>query len=172
MMPTTPPQAPTPAPLHDITGPWALSDIPLEWMIGGALALIVLVLIGLAIWSARSRKPKLTPREVALRDLEALRGRPLTPYEFGVRASDVLRTFLHEAFGLDAMNRTSLEFLESLRDDPVFDMNQKAALAAFLEAADLMKFARVDAAREEIAQLMDTARRLVEIEPRREVVER
>ena len=166
------PAAPTPAPLNDITGPWAIADIPLGVMLGGALALVVLVLIALAIWSARSRKPKLTPREVALRDLEALRGRPLTPYEFGVRASDVLRTFLRDALGLNAMNRTSIEFLESLREDPVFNIDQKAALAAFLKAADLLKFARVDAARDEIEQLMDTARRLVEVDKSREVAKR
>lgn len=158
------PQAPTPAPIHDITGPWAIPGVPLAWMVGGAVVLILLVLLAIWYFVGRLRRTRLTPRQNAIRALSELRGLQSTPYEFGVRASDILRTYVRDAFGLDAVTRTSLEFLESIRDNVVFDTNEKASLAAFLEASDLLKYARVEAGGEEIGQLLDTAEQLVRTE--------
>ena len=75
--------------------------------------------------------------------------------------SNALRAYIRDQYGLDAVTRTSLEFLETLRDNAVFTDNEKAALAEFLEAADLLKYARQSAGAEEIQTLMSIAERLV-----------
>ncbi len=154
----------TPAPINDIAGPVAIPGYPVEWMIGGAVALIVLALFLLWFLNRRGRKPVLTPRQKALAALAALAELQGDSYDFGVRASDILRNYIREAHGLDAVNQTSLEFLNSLRDHHVFNDNEKSSLAAFLEASDLLKFARKEADGGELHLLLETARRLVNAE--------
>jgi hypothetical protein len=161
MMPTQPEA--TPAPIHDIAGPIWLLPVPLWVIIAAAIGL--LVLIGFAIWSvsrARGARP-LTAKEKALAVLEELRrqGGDADPYAFGVKVSDALRAYIRDQHGLDAVTRTSLEFLETLRDNAVFSENEKAALAEFLESADLLKYARQSAGAEEIETLLTIAERLV-----------
>jgi hypothetical protein len=162
MPPQLQPQA-TPAPIHDIEGPVWLFPYPV-WMIVAA-AVGLLLLVGLIIWLVRrARRPRpLTPRERALAVLEDLRrlGGEADPYAFGVRVSDALRSYIRDQFGLDAVTRTSIEFLETLRDNAVFSDNEKAALAEFLESVDLLKYARQSAGAEEIQTLLSIADRLV-----------
>lgn len=162
MMPTQPP-APTPAPIHDIAGPVWFFPYPL-WMVVAAAAGL-LVFIGLIIWLVRRarRARALTPKERALVALTDLRreGGEADPYAFGIKVSDALRAYIRDQHGLDAVTRTSLEFLGTLRDNAVFTENEKAALAEFLESADLLKYARQSAGAEEIQTLLSIAERLV-----------
>jgi hypothetical protein len=58
------------------------------------------------------------------------------------------------------VTRTSLEFLEALRDNAAFSDNEKAR-SEFLESVDLLKYARMPAAAEEIQSLLAIAERLV-----------
>jgi hypothetical protein len=161
MMPNQP--AATPAPIHDIEGPLWLFPYPV-WMVVAA-AVGLLVLLGLIFWlirRARRARP-LTARQRALVVLDELRreGGETDPYAFGVKVSDALRAYIRDQHGLDAVTRTSLEFLETLRDNAVFSENEKAALAEFLESADLLKYARQSAGAEEIQTLLSIAERLV-----------
>ena len=155
---------PTPAPLHDITGLVALPSHQAALMVGGAATLLVLALLAVWFFGIRLRQTRLTPKQRALAALNTLERSGADSYAFGVRASDVLRAYLHDEYGLDALNRTSLEFLESLRDHSIFDDNEKSSLAAFLEASDLLKFARREAAQNEMGHLLVTARNLVSAE--------
>ncbi len=161
MMPT-PPQ-PTPAPIHDIAGPVWLFPYPVWLVVAAALAL--LTLIGLVFWLTRRKHPApvQTPRQRALAALEQLRreGPETDPYAFGVEISDALRTYIRDQHGLDALTRTSVEFLEVLRENAVFTENEKAALSEFLESVDLLKYARLPAAADDIQSLLDIAERLV-----------
>ena len=52
------------------------------------------------------------------------------------------------------MTRTSIEFLEVLRDNPAFTNNEKAALSDFLESVDLLKYARLSAAANDIRRCL------------------
>lgn len=159
--------APTPAPIHDITGPVWFLPYP-AWMLVCA-ALVLLAVVGLAVWIVlRIRKGR--PQTVKERALAALAEQRnglsgADSYTFGVRVSDVLRTYIRDQHGLDAVTRTSLEFLEALRHDHVFNDNEKAALSEFLSTADLLKYARQSAGREEMGHLLDVAERLVRSEP-------
>jgi len=156
------PQA-TPVPIHDITGPVWFFPYSAWTIIAAAVGL--LAVIGLLAWIFRRKRKAivLTPKERALRALADLRreGAEADSYAFGVKVSDALRRYIRDQFGLDATTRTSVEFLESIRENLVFSDNEKAALSEFLESADLLKYARVQAGGEEIQNLLSTAERLV-----------
>ena len=159
-----PPTAPaTPAPIHDIAGPVWFFPYP-AWMVVAA-GLAFLALVGLIFWYTRRRRPApvLSARERALAALRELRGEAseVDPYGFGVRVSDALRTYIRDQHGLDAVTRTSVEFLEVLRDNAAFTNNEKAAISEFLESVDLLKYARQAAAAEEIQVLLEIAERVV-----------
>ena len=130
-----------------------------------AAGLAFLALVGLLFWLTRRKRPAsvLTPRERALAAVRELRGEASAadPYGFGVKVSDALRTYIRDQHGLDALTRTSVEFLEVLRDNPVFTDNEKAAISEFLESVDLLKYARQSAAAEEIQTLLEIAERVV-----------
>lgn len=161
MTPAIPP--PTPAPIHDIAGPVWFFPYPV-WMVVAA-GLAFLALVGLLFWLTRRRRPApvLTPRERALKALGQLRGEApeSDSYGFGIKVSDALRTYIRDQHGLDALTRTSIEFLEVLRENPAFTDNEKAALSEFVESVDLLKYARQSAAADEIRSLLEIAERLV-----------
>jgi Domain of unknown function (DUF4381) len=161
MMPAMP--QPTPAPIHDIAGPVWFFPYPV-WMVV-AIGLAFLALVALLFWLTRRRRPvaPLTPRQRALQALEQLRREApeADSYNFGVKVSDALRTYIRDQHGLDALTRTSIEFLEVLRDNPAFTRNEKEALSDFLESVDLLKYARLSAAADDIQALLEIAERLV-----------
>lgn len=160
MMPNQP--AATPAPIHDITGPVAFLSMPLWMIIAGAVAFLILA--GFVVWLTRRRRArKLTPKQRALAAIAELRkeGASAESYAFGVKVSDALRAYIRDQHGLDAVTRTSVEFLESLRTNPAFNDNEKGAISEFLESVDLLKYARVSADATEINMLLEIAERLV-----------
>lgn len=168
MNPTAP--APTPAPIHDIVGPVWFLPWPL-WMVVCA-AVVALVALGLIAWGLRAlltRRRPLTHRERALAALQGLRGNMsgVEPYAFGITVSDAIRTYIHAQHGLPSTTKTSLEFLDSIRGNPVFTDNEKSGLAVFLEKTDFLKYARAEAGESEMIGLLETAERLVrsEVQP-------
>src|SRR5262245_65461545 len=76
---------------HDIAPPVDYSLIP-PWLVF-VIAFVVLSLLGLIVWwFARRRKPELppkSPREIALEELEIIRGESerMSPYQFSIRVS-------------------------------------------------------------------------------------
>ena len=162
MNPTQP--APTPAPIHDITGLLWFFPYPIWMLIVGLI--VALGLIGFIVWLVRRSRPAkpLTPKQRAMKALDELRreGGAMESYAFGCKVSDALRASLRDEHGLDAVTRTSLEFLESLRNNPSFTENEKAALAEFLESGELLKYARQAAGSGEVVALLEIAHRLVQ----------
>lgn len=164
------PSAPTPAPLHDIVGPVWFFPYPIWMVVAAAIVLLLLAIV--LVWGIRrllARKHVPTPRERALAALEHLRRGigEADSYAFGIAVSDAVRSYVHEQHGLAATKQTSLEFLESIRDNPVFSANEKAGLSVFLERSDLLKFAREAAGENDRIELLETAGRLVrgEVQP-------
>ena len=131
------------------------------WTIGAASLLVVAALVWLGIWLVNRRTPAavLTPREIALRDLTALREEvdALAPYQFSVMVSDVLRRFISAQYRLHAPQQTSQEFLAELSSSNQFLNEDRSLLAEFLERCDLLKFARVTGSADENRGLLESA---------------
>ena len=162
--PLTSPGAPTPIPqIRDLKPLIDVFPYPL-WMVivAGCIAAVILgVLIWLFVRWIRRRPapPPPTPREVALSELERLRGdvRSMQPYAFSFAVSDVLRTYIGAAYGLHAPRQTSPEFLASISTYAKFSDADRSLLAGFLEHCDLIKFAHVDANAADSEKLLESA---------------
>ena len=153
--------------IKDIAPPVWVFPYPM-WMVVTA-AVIALLLLALAIFLIRrwikNRPPPIppTPRSIALRELERLRGqvKAVAPYDFSIAVSDVLRTYIGAAYGLHAPQQTSPEFLASISNSPRFSNSDRQLLAEFLETCDMIKFARIDASVGDSARLLESAQAFV-----------
>jgi Domain of unknown function (DUF4381) len=150
---------------HDIAPPVDYSLIP-PWLVF-VIAFVILSLVGLAVWwFAHRRKPDLPPklpREIALGELEQIRGEieKMSPYQFSIRVSDILRRYVTQQYGLPATRQTSIEFLTAAAKAPSFSADEKSLLEDFLNRCDLIKFARYEATTSDSELLLEEAIRFV-----------
>jgi len=151
--------------LPDIAPPVNYSLVP-PWMIFVG-SLVVLTIIGLAIWYGRrffrKKQVTLSPRERALAALSEIESEVerIAPYQFSIRVSNILRRYVVEQFDLPMTRQTSVEFLNAIASAPNFGDEEKALLADFLNRCDLIKFARYEATTEDSRLLLDEARQFV-----------
>jgi hypothetical protein len=150
---------------HDIAPPVDYSLIP-PWLVF-VISFVVLSLLGFAVWwFVRRRKPPVPPkmpREIALEELEQIRSeiRKMSPYQFSIRVSDILRRYVTQQYGLPATRQTSIEFLTAAAKAPSFSADDKSLLEDFLNRCDLIKFAKYEATTSDSELLMDEAIRFV-----------
>ena len=117
---------------HDIAPPVDYSLIP-PWLVF-VIAFVVLSLLGLVVWwFVKRRKPQLppkAPREIALGELEQIRPEidRMSPYEFSIRVSDILRRYVTQQYGVPATRQTSIEFLTAAAKAPSFSADDKSLL--------------------------------------------
>ena len=152
--------------VHEIAPPVDYSLIP-PWVIfaGVAFGVIVLGLVGWWIWRRAQRpKPEQSPRDRALLSLQRISGEmeTLSPYQFSIRASDILRRYVTEQYRLPVTHQTSVEFLAALAKTSPFSEDEKSLLEDFLNRCDLIKFARYDATLQDSRLLLEEAMRFVE----------
>jgi hypothetical protein len=151
---------------HDISPPVDYSLVP-TWLVFAIsfLALATLGLIGWLIWRWRRARPRVeqTPRDRALQLLASARNEVnhLSPYEFSIRVSDILRRYVTEQYQLPVTRQTSVEFLEALARTSPFSEDEKSLLDDFLNRCDLIKFARYEATTADSELLLDEATRFV-----------
>ncbi|HKS04327.1 MAG TPA: DUF4381 family protein [Chthoniobacterales bacterium] len=149
----------------DIVSPVNYSLVP-PWMIFVA-SLLALTIIGLAIWFGRKLfqkdKPVPTPRERALAGLNEIERdvERINPYQFSIRVSDILRSYVMEQFDLPMTRQTSVEFLNAIASVASFGDEEKTLLADFLNRCDLIKFARYEATPSDSRLLLEEARQFV-----------
>jgi len=145
-----------------------------SWWQWALLALVVLSAGAATVWLLCRRdtdqaleraRPPWEVAGTALQELdEAL---PLSAEEFFVRLTDIVRHYIEARFQLRAREQTTPEFLASLRRDSALDDGQRAMLADFLTAADMVKFARAEATQEQLRNALGQATRFVaETRPR------
>ncbi|MFQ5700561.1 MAG: hypothetical protein ACE5HU_01815 [Acidobacteriota bacterium] len=161
----------------DIRGPWRIP--PDVWRI---LLLVVLALavLGVAVllWRRYGRRrrgapagteagpatPVVIPYERAMRDLDRLLAMRLVEQgrikEFHVRLAEIVKRFLGDEHGFDAMDRTTEEFLADLSRCGLGD-GLRERTGGFLLPCDLVKFAKHEPTREEIDATIQTARALI-----------
>lgn len=154
--------------IEDLT----LVPLPPWWQSPGALAALAAGLLALAfvLWGvlrARARRPETMPPPAPEPDrtpeflarLESLRARrdTLTPHDFGLEGSDILREYIEWRHRLAIRFQTTREFLESAAQHAALASGQREGLGRFLNSCDLVKFARQGATPEEQLRLLDTA---------------
>lgn len=130
-----------------------------DWLVDyGAWILLALILIaaatflGLKYLRRKANGPavktvrKEPPYEAAIRQLEHLRQENLCERgqerEFYTRLTEILRIYLQERFGINAMEMTSTEILSALSNNEETRM-PKRYMTEILNMADFVKFAKV-----------------------------
>ena len=153
------------ADIHEIAPPVDYSLVP-PWVIYAGIALGVAVL-GLIGWWLRKRarrpKPVRSPRDGALDALAHIEREmeTMTPYQFSIAVSDILRGYVTEEYALPVTRQTSVEFLTMLAKSSPFSAEETLLLEDFLGRCDLIKFARYDATIEDSRRLLEEATEFV-----------
>ena len=152
--------------LHDIAPAVDYSLVP-PWVIfcGVLAALALCGLLGWRLWRRWQRPgPQPSARERTLELLDRI-GREieaLSPYQFSIRVSDILRRYVTEQYQLPVTRQTSVEFLATLTKDSPFAEDDKSLLEDFLNRCDLIKFARYNATTDDSRLLLEEATRFVQ----------
>jgi hypothetical protein len=153
------------ADIHEIAPPVDYSLVP-PWVYYSAAA-VGLALLGLLIWWLRKRalrpKPVRSARDRAMDALDQIGQQieMLSPYEFSIAVSDILRGYVTEQYQLPVTRQTSFEFLAMLARSSPFSPDEKALLEDFLGRCDLIKFARYDATSDDSRRLLEEATQFV-----------
>src|SRR2546429_9737071 len=149
---------------HDVATTVDYSLLP-PWLVF-VIVFVALSLLGLVVWLIAKRRkptpPKL-PRQIALEELDRISREieKMSPYQFSIRVSDILRKYVTQQYGLPATRQTSIEFLTALAKASPFSTDEKSLLEDFLNRCDLIKFARYEATAADSRLLLEEATRFV-----------
>ena len=151
-----------------VNKPW-WAHVPVKWLVVGGLVLVLLLAALAAAIIALTRKrlaappPVIPPWERARGALQELEGAlPLAAEPFFVRFTDIVRRYCEARFLLRATESTTQEFLAEVRRNETLRPEQRQALAAVLNLADEIKFAKGDATPEQLVAALAGARKFVE----------
>jgi len=151
--------------IKDIKGPFDIFRI--NWIVVSVF--VVLISLASAIFffymKRRNAKPLKLPHETALEELQAIRaayarGEEVREYYAGI--SDCVRRYIERVFKLKAPEMTTEEFLNSLKGSGSLTLEQKDLLKSFLNACDLVKFAKYAPSSTEAETVFLTASKFVE----------
>ncbi len=133
---------------------------------------ILAVAIAILVWKLTRRIQhqiklmRMSPRERALYELSVLLAKDLITRnlvkEFYLELTMIVRRYIERRHSIRAPSQTTEEFLIAVANDQRFSLDVMASLKAFLEAADLVKFAAYHPAVETIGRATDTAREYIE----------
>lgn len=140
-------------------GPKTIHEVPLTWddlapMVYSILSLLVLgILTAFLIIRYRDNKPiiriiriepKLPPHLAAMKKIETIKAnnnyRKEEPKQYYTDLTDVIRTYIKERFGFNAMEMTSAEIISRLQEEK--DRESVNDLKELFTTADLVKFAK------------------------------
>jgi hypothetical protein len=130
------------------------------WLVLATMAAVgALYLLWRWLTSRRKVNPQ-TAYDLALEKLE--RARELMneedPAPYGVAVSEAIRTYLNQRFQAASAQRTTEEFLRLMQDRPNTPLAEhRDLLGAFLQACDLLKFARYRPGLAELEQVQQRA---------------
>jgi hypothetical protein len=137
-------------------------------------AVLLLLGIGLAflLWKLAGRVHRqvklmrMSPHDRALKELAILLAKDLVGKhkvkEFYLQLTMIVRRYIERAHKVRAPEQTTEEFLAAVSDDAQFSGVVIDRLKAFLQAADLVKFAAYDPSTRDIERATTTARTYVE----------
>jgi hypothetical protein len=133
-------------------------------------SLLVLGLASALIWRRRGGQDQaaevvIAPHEWAFGQLDQLLSDDLIRrgevHEYYFRLSGITREYIERRFQVSAPEMTTEEFLIQVGDARYLDESQKQALAMFLGACDLVKFAKHEPSSTEIDHAFDAAKEFV-----------
>jgi Domain of unknown function (DUF4381) len=153
------------ADIHEIAPPVDYSLVP-PWVIWGAVIVGLVVAAAVAWWIRKLTQRPARVRSAQERALEKLQRigdeiETLTPYEFSIVVSDILRGYVTEQYQLPVTRQTSFEFLSMLAQRSPFSPDETSLLEDFLGRCDLIKFARYDATPHDSRLLLEEATQFV-----------
>lgn len=151
--------------IRDIKGPFYIFEINWFIVIAAVIIITASALIFILYSKKRSASPIRLPHETALEELEAIKGayaRGGGVKEYYVGISDCIRRYIERVFKLKAPEMTTEEFLDSLKGSGVLSPEQKGLLRDFLNACDLVKFAKYTPSRNEIEAVPMSAQKFIE----------
>jgi hypothetical protein len=125
----------------------------------------LLLVVWMVKWRRGRREPPLPPDQWALRELDRIE-RTLMPPQgdaeiFHTQLSHVVRRYLAERYVPHALQQTTAEFLEAVRQVPQVPAEQQERLRDLFERCDLAKFARASTPPEECRRTAKMVRELV-----------
>jgi hypothetical protein len=157
--------------MRDPSGPAPATPEEPSWLRrwGVALVLAATALLVLLAWLTKRRRERRPapqpPAQWALRELDRIERMLMPPHgeaeAYHTQLSYVLRRYLTERFGLHALQQTTAEFLDALRQAPLVSAEQQILLADFFQRCDLAKFARASTPAEECQRTAEMARELI-----------
>ncbi len=131
------------------------------WLLGLLVGSLVLAIIAWRLYPEPQKKanPPPLPRDFALGRLEELRVklRNMSLYQVAISVSDVLRGFIEQQYGIQAVRQTTPEFLDEAAERLPLTPSQHDGLRQFLRISDDIKFARVEARPDEGETLLEQA---------------
>ena len=150
--------------IKDIRGPlYPFSIFKLLWQT--AIACIILWMLIKLLKKLKKKTPPKLPHEAAIEALEAARAEFLKTgdiKEYYVKISDAVRRYIETVFKVRAPEMTTQEFLGSLGTSWKVSEDYKALLMTFMEACDLVKFAKHAPAKDEAEAVLTTAKKFIE----------
>jgi hypothetical protein len=136
------------------------------WLVGSILAALAVA------WSAvtsyiryKNRLPPRSPYEIAVAELEEAKvmlNASSDIKEYYVKVSDSIRRYIENVFKLRAPEMTTQEFLGSLQAAGQLPAEYKGLLKEFMEACDLVKFAKYLPVKKEAESVLVTARNFID----------
>ncbi|MEE3370762.1 MAG: hypothetical protein VX346_15590 [Planctomycetota bacterium] len=162
--------APSLSGLRPAASPVALPPPPSRRLVWGGLAAVALGTLAATAFWWRKRKvdePELSPAELAWLELERLVAADLAVADIKAYYSEltgVVRRFIERSTGIRAPEQTTEEFLRAIARDQSFSAPSSQRLAAFLQAADLVKFAGYQPASHDIEESFRRAQQFIGLE--------
>ncbi len=143
---------------------------PLSWKLVGFGALLLVLLGGVLTGvyylvrylARRVKEHRMSPIERAWAELDRLLKRELPRRgkfkDFYVELTLVVRRYIQRKYGIRAPNLTTEEFFAEVRKSEHSQGAQPKGLEGFLESADMVKFAGVEATAEMVSSATESAR--------------
>ena len=131
--------------------------------------MLILLLIKLVRMAVRQvRLLRMSPRERALEELRVLLAKDLVDKdmvkEFYLELTMIVRLFIERGYLIKATEQTTEEFLASAATDARFEAGILAKLRAFLQSADLVKFAAFQPDTDTTRKAIEDARGFIRVE--------
>lgn len=151
--------------IRDIKGPiYPFSLLKfLAFVLSGLFALWLIVKLLIKIF-VKKIPPKL-PHEIAIEEIDAARkkfGVGGEVKDYYVAMSDAIRRYIESVFDLRAPEMTTQEFLASLGDSSRLSAAYKDLLKGYMEACDLVKFAKYSPGAADIESIFQTAKKFID----------